>query len=415
MNKKLLLLVSLLLTACLAVGCAYLPVEGLTSIAGGSQAQVQPSDDGSTVTLTREQYERYQQFDELLELIDITEAYYYQDVDLEGMLQGAAAGLLSGLGDPYTFYYTPEEFAEMWEDDEGEYGGVGIQISSSYLTGICTISRVFENSPASEAGIHRGDILYRVGEDLYVNAYNINDAVEVMRGTPGTDVEVTFLRDGEMMTYTFTRAQITVNRVEAGMLEDGIGYICLYEFAGDCAAQFETKFNDLLAKGARGLIIDLRDNPGGWVEDARSIADLFTDEGVLCYLEYNDGSRQYYRTSNGKTELPLVILMNEFSASASEILAGCLKDRADATIVGVQSYGKGIVQSVIPVGKEGAGMQVTIAQYFTPNGNAVHKIGVAPDVEITLPEGDNGMYEFGDLNDVQLARALEVMREKLAK
>ncbi len=171
---------------------------------------------------------------------------------------------------------------------------------------------------------------------------------------------------------------------------------------------------DLTAKGAKGLIIDLRDNPGGWVEDAEGIADIFLDAGTLCYLEYNDGSREYYRTKAGKQEMPLVILMNENSASSSEILAGALKDRADATIVGVQSYGKGIVQTVMPL-EGGAGMQMTVAQYYTPNGNAVHKVGIAPDVEIDLPQGDNGMYEFGDLNDPQLAKALEVMQQKLAK
>ncbi len=413
MKKKLLLLVSLLLTACLLGSCAYLPIEGLTSLSSGTSGQTPVSEDGDTVTISREQYERYQQFDELLELIDITDTYFYQDINLEDMLHGAASGLLSGLGDPYTYYYPPEEYAEMWEEDEGEYGGIGIQISSSYLTGISTVSRVFENSPASEMGVQRGDILYRVGEDLYVTAYNIEEAVDIMRGVPGTTVDITFLRNGEMLTNTFTRAQVNVNRVEAGMLTDAIGYIYLYEFAGDCATQFTEKLNGLLEQGAKGLIIDLRDNPGGWVNDAQTIADLFVDQGILCYLEYKDGSRQYYRTTSGKTELPLVILVNEYSASSSEILAGCLKDRADATIVGVQSYGKGIVQSVIPVGSDGAAMQVTIAQYFTPNGNAVHGIGVTPDVEIALPEGDNGMYEFGSLDDVQLAEALRVMQEKM--
>ena len=162
------------------------------------------------------------------------------------------------------------------------------------------------------------------------------------------------------------------------------------------------------------MIIDLRDNPGGWVNDAEAIGDIFLDKGTLCYLQYNDGSREYYQTKDGKMNMELVILMNENSASSSEILAGALKDRANATVVGVQSYGKGIVQTVVGL-DDGAGMQMTIAQYYTPNGNAVHKLGITPDVEIHLPEGDVGMYEFGDLADVQLAKALEVMQQKLAK
>lgn len=413
MKKKLLLLTALVLTACLVCGCAYLPISGMTGMLGVTDAS-SVTDNGETVTISKELYEKYQQFDKLLELQEIAEYYFYEDFDTNDLLEGAAAGLLSGLGDPYTFYYTPEAYAEMWEDDEGKYAGVGMQISGNYLTGICTISRVFDGSPAREAGVHKGDVLYKV-EDMYVTTTTLNDAVSIMRGTPDTDVTVTFLRDGEELTFTMTRAEINVNRVESGMLADGVGYIILYEFAGDCATKFEEALNSLVQQGAKGIILDLRDNPGGWLQDAQNIGDLFLDEGTLCYLEYRDGSREYYKTANGKTDVELVILLNENSASASEVLTGALKDRTSATVVGVQSYGKGIVQNVIPISSDGSGMQLTTAQYFTPNGNKVHKIGITPDVEIDLPEGDNGMYEFGDLADVQLAKALEVMQGKLAK
>lgn len=410
MSKKWTLLVCLVLTACLLGGCAYWPMASLTNMLGQDKPVV--SEDGETVTISREDYERYQQFDTLLDLMDMSETYFYQDVDSAAMLQGAAAGLLAGLNDPYTFYYTPEAYEELWEDDEGEYAGVGIQISSSYLTGICTISRVFTGGPAEAAGVHRGDILYKVG-DLYVDAYSVNDAVDIMRGTPGTDVDVTFLRDGEEITFTLTRAQVHVTRVDSAMLAEDIGYIYLYDFAGDCAVKFTEALESLTAQGAKGIILDLRDNPGGWVKDAETIGDLFLDEGVLYYLEYKDGTREYTYTKAGKTDVALVILMNENSASSSEILAGALKDRADATVVGVQSFGKGIVQIVVPVGEDGSGMQMTVAQYYTPNGNAVHKIGITPDETIALAEDDNGMYQFGDLSDPQLARALEVMQQKL--
>ena len=414
MKKKLILFVSLVLAACMASSCAYLPDmlsgdmlnETASTSAGNAPA-------GDTVTLSREAYERYQQFDVLLELMDMADAYYYEEVNTQDMLDGAANGLLQGLGDPYTFYYTPEEFAELWEEDEGEYAGVGIQISTSYLTGLCTISRVFDNGPAREAGVQKGDILYMV-EDLYVNSSTINDAVDIMRGTPGTPVHVVFLRGTEEMEYDLIRAQITVNRIESGMLTEDVGYIYLYEFAGDCAVEFKAAVDKLTKQGAKGLIIDLRDNPGGWVDDAEAIGDIFLEAGTLCYLQYNDGQREYYRTKSGAVDVELVILLNENSASSSEILAGALKDRANATIVGVQSYGKGIVQTVVGL-EGGAGMQMTIAQYYTPNGNAVHKVGITPDVEIHLPDGDNGMYDFADLNDPQLAKALEVMQQKLAK
>ena len=412
MRKRFSLMLTLALTVCLLCGCAYLPLSGMENmLPGKNEAQV--TDNGDTVTISREQYEKYQQFDKLLEIMGIVGDNYYQDVETDKLLEGAAQGLLYGVGDPYTFYYTAEDFAEMWEEDEGEYAGIGIQISASYLTNICTVSRVFDNGPAHEAGVLKGDILYKV-EDMYVDAYNLQDAVDIMRGIPGTDVNVVFLRGGEELSFTLTRAKISVNRVESTMLEDGIGYIYLYDFAGDCAVKFEAALNDLVDRGAKGIIIDLRDNPGGWTADAESIADLFMDKGVIYYLEYRDGQREYAYSKNGKTDVQLVVLMNQYSASSSEILCGALKDRADATVVGVQSYGKGIVQAVVGLSDQ-SGMQVTIAQYFTPNGNKVHQVGITPDVEVQLPEGDIGMYQFGDLSDPQLSRALEIMQEKLAK
>ncbi len=413
MKKRIVLVIALVLALCLCSSCAYLPFAGLTDMLG-MVMPAEVADNGDTVTISRELYEKYRQFDKLIEIQEIAEMYFFEEVDNEAMLDGAALGLLSGLDDPYTFYYSPEEYAKYWEDDKGEYAGVGMQISGNYATGICTISRVFDNGPAKEAGVHKGDILYKV-EDLYVDAFNLQDAVDIMRGTPGTDVTVTFLRDGEELTLVLTRAQITVNRVESMMLDEGIGYIALYGFEGDCAVKFEEALNGVVQQGAKGVIIDLRDNPGGAVLDAEYIGDLFLDKGTLCYLEYRDGTREYYRTKDGKVDVELVLLLNENSASSSEILSGALKDRADATLVGVQSYGKGVVQSLLPISNDGSGMQLTIGQYYTPNGNKVHKIGLTPDVEIPLPEGDNGMYEFGDLNDPQLKKALEVMQEKLAK
>ena len=171
-----------------------------------------------------------------------------------------------------------------------------------------------------------------------------------------------------------------------------------------------------MEQNAKGIIIDLRDNNGGWVEQARYIADLFMDEGEVCYLQFRDGEQHMneYRTSDGKADVKLVILINENSASSAEILTGALRDCAGAVTVGVRSFGKGIIQEVVPVGEKGAGYQMTIAQYFTPNGSAVHGIGITPDYEIPLPEGDNGMYAFADTNnDIQLVKALEVMKEAL--
>ena len=421
--KKATLILVLLVLAVLASSCTMLPASKLesmfqmnqeTSVSSGVTGEQKTTGD-DTVTISREEYERYHKFEEMFTIFDFANNSFYQETDPDKMIEYATRGLMLGLEDPYSYYYNPKEFAEMWEDDEGNYVGIGVLISSNLETQVCTISRVFKGGPAEEAGVQRGDILYRVGEDMYVNANNLQEAVDIMRGEPGTDVDVTFLRGEQEITYTITRRQIVVNQVESTMLDSSVGLIALYEFAGQCEKEFENDLNQLLKRGAKGIIIDLRDNPGGWVDQARYIADLFMDEGELCYLKYRDSEvHTDYPTKDGKTDVQLVILINENSASSSEILTGALRDCAGAIIVGVKSYGKGIIQGVYPIGSDGAGFQMTIAQYYTPKGTAVHKVGITPDYEVPLPEGDNGGYDFADMeHDVQLIKALEVMKEAL--
>ena len=421
MKKKILLAVSLLAVMMLLSGCMMMSGSRIEAMFGtrdtstATQTVNLPGEAGDTVTISKEEYERLEKFSELADLYDAADIYFYWEPDHEKMLEYAAKGLLAGMGDPYTFYYNPEEFAEMWEDDEGNYVGIGVLISGNAETQICTISRVFKGSPAEEAGVQRGDILYRVGEDLYVTTDNLTEAVKIMRGEPGTTVDVTFLRNDEEITFNILRREINVNQIESTMLDSEVGYIAMYQFAGNAEIEFENAMNDLISKGAKSLIIDLRDNGGGWVDQARVIGDLFMDEGDLCYLVYRDGTEDHiYRTKDGKTEIPLTILVNENTASSSEILTGALRETADATVVGTTTFGKGIVQNVIPVGENGAGFQITVAEYFSPKGNKVHQIGIEPDVVVELPEGDNGSYDFADLEkDVQLKKALEVAREKL--
>jgi len=425
MKKRILMSVSLMITAMLLCACSMIPVSTLEAlyrpsaesvITSGDPTAAPTEDTGDNVTISREEYEKYRKFSEVYDLYDIANQTFYQETDPDKMVEYAARGVLAGLDDPYTFYYNPKEFEEMWKDDEGNYVGIGVLISSNMTTQICTISRVFKGSPAEEAGVQRGDILYKVGDDLFVTASNLQEAVDIMRGVPGTDVDVTFLRNEEEITFTITRKEINVNQIESKMLDSEIGYIALYEFAGNCDKEFETALNQLVSQGAKAIIIDLRDNPGGWVDQAQHIADLFMDEGELCYLKYRDGLEHHedYPTKNGKVDVQLTILINENSASSSEILTGALRDCANASVVGVKSFGKGIIQGVYPIGDKGAGFQMTIAQYFTPSGQAVHKEGIMPEYIVELPEGDNGMYEFADTeNDVQLKKAIEVTKGKL--
>lgn len=400
-NSGFKLIALLLMISLLVTGCALLPTA-ISDVANG------PVYSGDTVTISIEEYQQLLKYAELEEIRQVVNEYYYQEPDEEALMDGAAMGMLYGLEDPYTFYYDPEAFAELWEEDEGDYVGIGIQIMADYSTGLCTITRVFTDSPALEVGMLRGDVLTRV-EDIDVTATNLQEAVDIMRGEAGKPVSITVLRDGQFIDLVVTRAAVHTTWVNSCMLDEQVGYISLYEFSGDCSPKFSIQMDNLLAQGARALVIDLRDNPGGWVDDAQRIADFFLPEGTLATLKYRDGTEEVYSlTTDGKeVDIPLVVLVNEFSASASEILSGALQDYDRATIVGTQSYGKGVVQYVLPVGSRGAGMQLTVAQYFTAKGNEVHKVGITPDVIAEWPEDDNTMYQLGDLADAQLKVAYE--------
>ena len=421
MKKKMILAAMLAAVLLLVSGCMAISGSGLESMFGTAKNNSQnsaviPSVSGDSMTISKSEYEDYQRlkkFSELAEIYDFAVENFFREPDTDLMLEYAAQGLMAGLEDPYSFYYNPQDYEQSQEDDEGKYVGIGVSILTA---DICVISRVFKDSPAEKAGVLRGDILYRVGEDLYVTPETIQEAVNIMRGEPNTTVDVTFIRNGKEITFTILREEVTINQVESTMLGDEVGYIAMYQFAGEVEYEFEKALNDLLTEGAKGIIIDLRDNPGGWVKQAQYIGDLFMDKGEVCYFLYRDGTEdhRWYKTYDGKVDVKLVVLVNGMSASSSEILTGALRDCADATVVGTTTFGKGIVQQVNEVGVNGAAYQMTIAEYLSPKGNKVHEVGIEPDVVVELPEGDSGTYDFADTeNDIQLKKALEVMEDKL--
>lgn len=382
------------------------------------------------VTLTKEEYARLKEIDtllsnyeipstdklaELFQVYDILKKRYYIEPDYTKVEEGAIRGLLQGLDDPYSVYFNPEEFAKYWEEDQGEYAGIGVQIQSKFEENICRITRVFKGSPAEEVGIKKGDILIKAGE-VEVNPTTLQEAVDFIRGEIGTTVDITILRGEEEIPFTVERRKIHINLIESTMLEGNIGLIQLYEFSGTSGDEFKQIYDDLSAQGMKGLIIDLRDNPGGWVNNAQSIADVFIDNDVLCYFEYRDGSREYIRTKPGAKQMPLVVLINENSASASELLSGAFRDYGLAELVGSTTFGKGIAQEVQEIGANGAGLSYTVAQYFTPKGGQVHKEGISPDYEVELTDEEKLIdYDLGDPADKQLSKAIEVMQNKLKK
>lgn len=366
-----------------------------------------------TITITRKEYENLKRYKLLEEVRSYIDTYYYQPPQEQDMMDGAIQGLLSGLGDGYTFYYPEEAWEKMWEEDNGRYAGIGIQLLGDHRTSAVTIVRVFSGTPAEKAGLRRGDILYMV-EDIEISTVTLQDGVNVMRGTPGEPVHIAVLRDGEMLEFDIVRADIVTNQVEYKMLDSAVGYIASYEFSGDMDQEFAKALDALKAQGARALVIDLRDNPGGWVEQSVHIADLFLDRELLFYTENRAKEQEKTYTSDGKEDMPLVILVNENSASASEIFSAAMKDYGRAVIVGTTTFGKGVIQFVVSLSDGKSGFQFTSAQYFSPKGNAVHQVGVTPDVEVEMPEELEGTFkELGDLNDPQLKAAYEEALKQL--
>lgn len=335
--------------------------------------------------------------------------YFLNDVDDEQVEDYLYYGLMAGLGDPYAAYYNEEETRSMLDASNGSYCGVGAVFSQNITTGEISVVRVYEGFPAYEAGMRPGDILYTVnGEDI--TGQDLTNIVTKIKGEEGTEVELSVLRDEEAVDFTMERKIIEVPTVEYEMLADNTGYIQITEFDGVTDEQFHEALKALLDEGMEKLIIDLRNNGGGSVEAVSNIADELLPQGPIVFTEYKDGRREERSSKSDCVDIPMAVLMNENSASASEILAGALQDYEAAVIVGMQSFGKGIVQSVIDL-QDGTAMKITTAKYFTPDGHDIHGIGITPDVEIDLPEKLKREAEIPYEDDVQLQKAVEVLQK----
>lgn len=361
----------------------------------------------STITIDREEYDRLQKYQKLDEVMQYIKSYYYKEPDADKMLDYAVQGMLAALGDPYTFYYDAKSWSDMWAEEEGEYTGIGIQLLGNYTDQTVKITRVFRNTPAEAAGMHKNDILIRV-DDIEVTTETMDAAVNTMRGEVGGTVQVEVLRDEEHVTFDITRSAIHINNVDYLMMENNVGYVVLYQFSTDTLVNdFNAAMDALEKQGATSIILDLRDNPGGWVDDAVKVADRFLDSKLVVYSKMRFSSEtdpQY--TRSGSDKIPLVVLVNENSASSSEILTGALQDHNRATVIGTQTFGKGIMQYVLGLSDNKTGIQLTYCEYFTPKGRQVHQVGITPDIVVEMPEDmDYASLELGDMNDPQLQAA----------
>lgn len=331
--------------------------------------------------------------------------YFWQDVDESTLEEGVYKGLLESLDDPYSVYYTHDELVQLQQQTEGIYYGIGAYISQDNEMGYVRVSKIIKNTPAEASGLQQDDYIYKVdGEDM--QGKDSSYVVSKIKGEAGTKVTITVVREGatDPIDIEVERQKIESPTVEYQMLDNDMAYIQITEFDLVTTDQFEEAYKQAQADGMKGLILDLRSNPGGNLSTVCDIARMILPKGLIVYTEDKYGKREEY-TCDGANQIkvPLVVLTNGYSASASEILAGAVKDYGIGTLVGTTTYGKGIVQKVINL-SDGSAVKLTVSNYFTPNGNNIHKIGIDPDVEV---EFDAEQYKNGV--DNQLEKAKEVL------
>ena len=348
--------------------------------------------------------------DKLQVLAEILDMYYYDEIDIEQVEQYLYKGLVAGVGDPYSAYYTKDEMEDLTESITGVYSGVGITMSLDTEAGYVKVIKVNKNSPAAEAGVLAGDYIYEV-DGKNIGGMDTSDVANLVRGEEGTTVDVTFLRGTEYVKYTLERKSIEEETVEWEMLEKNTGYVIVSKFDVVTTNSFKEAMEDLKSKGMERLIVDLRDNPGGSVDTAKEIGEYLIPKGILTYIQDKAGDRKDYECSgeqywNG----PMVVLVNGNSASASEIIAGAVKDYGSGKLVGTKTFGKGIVQTTTTL-TDGSAIKYTFAKYYTPKGENIHGKGIEPDVEIELDEV-NYTEGYNKETDNQLKKAIEVLDEE---
>lgn len=350
--------------------------------------------------------------DKLSQIQALIETYYLDEIDTGQVEEYLYKGAVAGLGDIYGAYYTQQEYQSLMDTTTGSYYGIGVQISQNMSTGIITISQIFEGSPAEEAGLLPGDILYKIG-DAEVTGEDLNKVVTLIKGEEFTKITVTVAREGESgyLDFEVERRTVEVPTVESEMLEDQIGYIAISSFDDVTTEQFMEALNGLEGQGMEALIVDLRNNGGGLVSSVCAILDRLLPEGLIVYTEDKYGNREEeYSDAENYFDKPMAVLVNGNSASASEIFAGAVKDYGVATLVGTTTFGKGIVQKIYPL-TDGTAVKLTVSKYYTPNGNNIHEIGIEPDVAVELDEELAYEVTIPKEEDNQLQAAVRVLED----
>ena len=336
----------------------------------------------------------------IIGLKKIIDQKYLGEVNEQKLYEGAIKGYISALNDQYSSYYTKEEIEELKVSLLGNYVGVGAYLQEDTTSNVIKVLLPIEGSPAKEAGIQAGDIITKVNGIEYTGK-ELTQASAAMKGEEGTTVELEILRNGEKKTFTITRRNIKVYHIASEVIEDDVGYMYIQTFDEGCADEFKQKYNELKQKNIKSLVIDLRNNGGGIVDEALEILDCILEKNkiMLITVDKNGNEEISKSKSNPVVDVPIVVLVNEQTASASEIMAGALKDHNKAKIVGEKTYGKGVIQELMYL-TNGSALKLTTNEYYTPNRNKINKIGITPDYEV----------ELSDETDTQLKKAIELLK-----
>ena len=342
----------------------------------------------------------------------IIDSEYIADVNEKDLIDGAIKGYVAGLGDEYTQYFTVEEMEDFKADTEGEYVGIGIYMYKNTEKNTIEVLYPIENSPAEKVGLKYGDIIKKV-DGIEYNGDDFDIIATKIKGKEGSKVKLEIERKGELLSFEVERKNIDLYPMKYEVLENNTGYIKMTSFDENCAKEFKTLYNELNKKNITGLILDLRNNGGGIVEEALEIADYMLEkEDVILITKDKNGNEEIEKsTKKPIINVPVVVLVNDETASASEIIAGALKENGKATIVGEKTYGKGVIQELISL-RDGSGIKITIEEYYTPNKNKINKIGIEPDEKISLPDEVISIYEIDRNYDTQLHKALEILKNK---
>lgn len=337
-------------------------------------------------------------------LEEVIDTYYLEDTDKENLEEGLYKGLFAGIGDPYSVYYTKKEYDELQEATSGKYCGIGALVSQNIKTSIVTISKVFKDAPADKAGMKAGDAIYKV-DDQDISGKDVDEVVSMMKGEKGTQVKVTVYRSSEekYIDLMITRDEVKVPTIAYKMLDKKkkIGYVQITEFDEVTGDQFKKAIDKLKKQGMKKIVFDVRDNPGGSYSTVCEILDEVLPAGTLVFTRDKYGKEEKQESNPNCLDMPMVVLQNENSASASEIFAGAIQDFGAGKIIGTQSFGKGIVQQIVPL-NDGSAIKLTVEKYYTPSGENIHGKGITPDVVVEASEDVQ--------KDVQLEKAIEALQ-----